>query len=121
MGGFRGEPVGTPLARAIVDRGRARGIQPLPVESFDGLSGLGARGIVEGRSVALGNQRLLDQWGISLDALEDPANRLAEEGKTCVFLAVDQRIQGVIALADAPRETAGPAISALKRMGLHVA
>ncbi len=110
-----------PLARAIVDWGRARGIQPLPVESFEGLSGLGARGIVEGRSVALGNQRLLDQWGISLDALEDPANRLAEEGKTCVFLAVDQRIQGVIALADAPRETAGPAVSALKRMGLHVA
>lgn len=110
-----------PLARAIEDKGKAEGIRPLRVEGFEALSGLGAKGVVEGKSVILGNQRLLKEWGIGLDGVEESAKRLAGEGKTCVFVALEQKVVGVLALADAPRETAPQAVAALKKMGLEVA
>ena len=110
-----------PLAQAIVEKGRQSGAQPLPVERFEAISGLGARGYVNGSEVILGNRRLMEDRGMSLDGLASEASRLSGEGKTSVFVGEQGKVVGLIALSDTPRETAQGAVESLKRMGLQVA
>jgi Cu+-exporting ATPase len=110
-----------PLAAAILAKGRADGVAPLTLEGFEALPGLGARATQEGRRFMIGNLRLMEQEGIELAGLREEAERLSGEGKTSVVVAVDGRAAGLIALADAPRESAGPAVERLKQMGLRVA
>ncbi|MDQ7785044.1 MAG: heavy metal translocating P-type ATPase [Desulfomonilaceae bacterium] len=109
-----------PLAQAIVGRGRADGIVPLPVEDFEAVSGLGVRGNISGKNVLLGNLLLMQQQGAVLDGAEHLAQGLSEDGKTTVFVAEDGKVIGVIGLSDVPRESAREAVDALKGMGMHV-
>jgi Cu2+-exporting ATPase len=108
-----------PLAEAIVTTAKARGIDPPGAEQFEAVAGHGAVATVEGHRVAIGNQRLLERESVSLDGLAASANELADHGQTVVRIAVDGHAAGVIAIADAPRETAKEAISALKALGVR--
>jgi P-type Cu2+ transporter len=108
-----------PLAAAIVEAARKRGLEPARVEAFEAVPGHGALATVEGHRLAIGNRRLLEREHVSLDGLADRAAALAGEGRTTVEVAVDGRAAAVIAIADAPRETAAEAIAALKELGVR--
>ena len=108
-----------PLAQATVKAAKDRGLDPARAESFQAVPGHGAIATVEGRRLAIGNQRLLDREGIVLDGLARRADELAGEGRTTVRVAADGRPLGLIAIADAPRETAPAAITALKDAGVR--
>jgi Cu2+-exporting ATPase len=108
-----------PLAQAIVKAAKDRGLEPPRAESFQAVPGHGAIATVAGRRLAIGNQRLLDREGIALDGLANRADELAGEGRTTVRVAADRRSLGVIAIADAPRDTAVAAVDALKHAGVR--
>jgi P-type Cu+ transporter len=110
-----------PLAQAIVEEGRQSGARPLPVEKFEAISGLGAKGYVNGSEVVLGNRRFMEARGMSLNGLFSEASRLSGEGKTSVFVGEQGKVVGLIALSDTPRDTARVAVQSLKGMGLQVA
>jgi len=107
-----------PLAQAVSRKAREQGIDPLEVEGFEALSGLGARGRIDGRVCLLGNRRLMENEGIPVDHLGGDADRLSGEGKTCVFVAKGGRAIGLIAFLDPPKESAAAAMADLKGMGL---
>jgi Cu2+-exporting ATPase len=109
-----------PLAEAIVHAAAARGLELPAVEVFEAVPGHGALATVEGKRLTIGNRRLLDREGISLDGLASAAGELAGEGRTVVHVAVDGRAAGLIAIADAPRETAAEAVAGLAELGVRV-
>jgi Cu2+-exporting ATPase len=108
-----------PLAEAIVRAARERGLDPPRVEAFEAVPGHGAVATIEGRRLAIGNTRLLDRERAALDGLSAPAQQLAGEGRTVVHVARDGRAIGIVAIADAPRETAAAAIAALREIGIR--
>ncbi len=110
-----------PLAAAISIRARETGLPSLPVEEFIALSGLGARGIVKGMHVLVGSGKLLLQEGVSTAGLEKEAASLIGQGKTIAYVVLDGKPAGVLAFADAPKESARDAVSRLKERGLYVA
>ncbi|WP_242394133.1 heavy metal translocating P-type ATPase [Anaeromyxobacter oryzisoli] len=109
-----------PLAAAIVARATASGLPAPEVQRFEALAGRGARGVVDGRAVVVGNPALLAAEGISTAALEASAAERAERGWTTVFAAVDGALAGFLAVADRLRPTSPEAIRRLRRMGLEV-
>jgi len=108
-----------PLAQAVVKAAAERGIAPPRPESFEAVPGHGAIATVEGRRVAIGNRRLLDREGVSLDGLADRAATLAGEGRTTIHVAFDGQPAAIVAIADAPRDTAAAAIAALEDLGVR--
>ncbi len=109
-----------PLAAAIVAGAEERGVVPDRYESFDSVTGQGVRGAVAGRDVALGNRALMDSLGVELGALAERAETLRGEGKTAMFLAVDGRAAGLVAVADPIKETTPAAIRALHEEGIRI-
>jgi P-type Cu2+ transporter len=108
-----------PLAEAIVTVARERSLELAPPESFEAVPGHGARAVVAGKQLEIGNARLLELDDIGLDGLGDRASTLAEEGRTVVHVAIDGRAAALIAIADAPRETAREAVAALAGQGVR--
>ncbi len=108
-----------PLAEAIVRAAAERGIEPPRAEAFEAVAGHGAIATVDGARIALGNARLLEREHIALEGLSARAAELADEGQTVVHVARDGRAVGLVAIADAPRETAAAAIAALKEIGVR--
>ncbi|NLY39698.1 MAG: copper-translocating P-type ATPase, partial [Firmicutes bacterium] len=107
-----------PLARAVLERARQEADLELPpAESFAALPGKGARAQVEGRAVLLGNRRLMLENGISFDSLQDTSDSLEREGKTVVYVAVDGKAAGVIAVADVLKADAAATLEELRRRG----
>jgi Cu+-exporting ATPase len=109
-----------PLARAIVEAAKERKIGLADVADFDAPTGKGARGIVEGRKVALGNNHLLSELGVTTSALDAEADRLRQDGATAIYVAVDGRAAGAIAIADPVKATTPDALKALTAAGLRV-
>ncbi|MCA1643030.1 MAG: heavy metal translocating P-type ATPase [Acidobacteria bacterium] len=110
-----------PLGEAIVRGAEARGLAlPPRAAKFDALAGHGVEAEIEGRRVLLGNAALMNERGIGVGGFEERASRLAEEGKTPIYAAVDGRLAGLLAVADEIRGESKAAIEALKRMGLEV-
>ncbi|GAA1740643.1 heavy metal translocating P-type ATPase [Microcella frigidaquae] len=109
-----------PLAKAVVAYADARNIPRRAASAFRNVAGKGAIATVDGREVALGNMRLMAQEGIDISPVKDAQKSLAESGRTAIMFAVDGEVAGVIALADAPRETARAAIDALHESGIEV-
>ncbi len=109
-----------PLARAIVAMSIERGAQVLKAENFDSVPGHGAIASVSGRRVAVGNSKLMEREGISIESLAQRRQDLSETGRTAVIVAIDGRAVGLIAMADAPRESAAAAVAALKELGIEV-
>jgi Cu+-exporting ATPase len=109
-----------PLAQAVVLGAEERGVRPADPMTFESITGMGVRAVVEGRTVAVGSRRLLQDAGVDTGGLEDAASRLEEQGKTAIYAAVDARPAGVVAVADTPKEEAALAVAALRERGLHV-
>lgn len=108
-----------PLAQAIVDAANARALHVPAPHGFAAVPGEGATATVEGKRLAVGNSRLIERERASLDDLGARAAQLASEGRTTVQVALDGRVAGVIAIADAPRDSAKQAIAALGELGVH--
>ena len=108
-----------PLAVAIVDAARERGLDAQPAASFEAVPGHGAIAEVGGRRLALGNDRLMDREGVELAGLAEAAERFSGAGRTTMLIAVDGEIAAVIAVADAVRPGAKEAIAGLHELGLR--
>lgn len=108
-----------PLAEAIVVAARERRLDTPNASAFEAIPGHGAIATVDGRRLAIGNARLLARENVAMDGLADRAAQLAGEGRTGVHVAIDGQPVAVIAIADAPRETAAEAIAALKALGVR--
>ena len=109
-----------PLAQAILQRAQTDGIVVAAVEKFTVASGLGAKALLENKSCLIGNRFFMKSEGVPIDALDEPAAKLAREGKTVVYAALEKTAIGLIALADVPKNSAKPAIESLKRRKLKV-
>ena len=109
-----------PLAEAIVEGARKRGADLSDASTFDAVTGKGVSGTVSGRQVALGNRAMMDDIGAEASALDDRADALRAEGKTAMFIAVDGRMAGILAVADPIKETTADAIRALHESGLKI-
>jgi len=109
-----------PLARAILAAASERGIATLPVKGFDSPTGKGAIGLVERKRVVIGNARFLAELNIPLSALEGEADRLRKDGATAIFMAIDGKPAGVIAIADPVKATTPEALAGLTAAGIHV-
>jgi Cu+-exporting ATPase len=103
-----------PLAKAIVAAAAERQLTLAPVHDFDSPAGKGAIGMVEGRRVVLGNARFLAELGIATEALDTEAERLRTDGATAIFVAVDGKPAGIVAIADPVKETTAEALQALR-------
>jgi P-type Cu2+ transporter len=108
-----------PLAEAIVKAAHERKLGLPRAERFEAIAGHGATALVEGRRLLVGNRRLLEREGVSLDGLGPRAAEMAGAGRTVVHVAADDQPAGLIAIADAPRDTAAEAVDALKELGIR--
>src|SRR5690606_3527587 len=88
--------------------------------SFDSVTGKGATGVVDGHAVAIGNAALMADWAVDTAPLRDRADELAARGRTPMYVAVDGRLAGLVAVADPIKPTSREAIERMKRMGLEV-
>jgi Cu2+-exporting ATPase len=109
-----------PLAAAIVGYAADRNVAALALTGFRNVPGHGATAEVDGRRVAVGNRKLMVAENVDFGALMGRRDELASTGRTAVLVAVDGRGVGVIALADAARETSADAVAALHEMGVEV-
>ncbi|MGA2198631.1 MAG: heavy metal translocating P-type ATPase [Nitrososphaerales archaeon] len=109
-----------PLGEAIVKEATSRSIVISDPRDFEALAGMGVRASVDGKSILLGNRRLMEESGVDLSALETELTKLEEEGKTTMVAVVDGRIGGIVAVADTLKPSAKPAVDALKKMGIQV-
>jgi len=109
-----------PLAGAIVLGAKERDLELASVTTFDSVTGRGVRATVQDRKLLIGNARLLRDAGISTAELDVHADRLADEGKTPMYVAVDGHPAGLVAVADTVRPDSAVAIRALQDMGLEV-
>lgn len=110
-----------PLAQAILNAARERGLTVPALERFEAIPGHGASGSVESRSLLVGNRPLLETAGIDTAPLATESERLAANGQTPVLVAIDDRAAGIIAVADPLKPDAAAAIRRLRDSGLRVA
>ena len=109
-----------PLAAAIVRAAEGRGVSTASVVDFDSPTGKGAVGIVDGKRVALGNARFLGELGVNVAGLSGQAEELRADGATAIFMAVDGKAAGVLAIADPVKTSTPEALSGLKAEGVRV-
>ncbi len=109
-----------PLGAAIVAGARERGITPEAPDEFEALPGHGIRSVVRGREVILGNERLMTERKVDISGLRADAEHLAAAGRTPMFVAVDNRAAGIIAVADTLKEHSKEAVAGLRSLGLQV-
>ena len=109
-----------PLAAAIVKAAAERKIDLAPVRGFDAPAGKGVIGMVEGKRLALGNAKFLSELNIDPQALAKEAERLRADGATAIFLGVNGKLAGCIAIADPVKPTTPAALNALSALGIRV-
>ena len=113
-----------PLGEAIVRKAQGKFLAMedfLAMENFQSLTGLGIEADIDGVHLYAGNRKLMDEKGVSLKDLEAKSDRLAEEGKTPMYVAFDGKLAGIIAVADVVKKSSAEAIKALRDMGISVA
>jgi len=109
-----------PLADAILQEARDRKLRLEKVESFDSISGIGVKGIVGGRSLALGNSALMTQIGVSYEELKLQAENLRAEGASVMVLAVDGNVAGLLAVSDPIKASSLDALNILRSFNIRV-
>jgi P-type Cu+ transporter len=109
-----------PLAEAVVRFAQERGLGLPQAEEFDSQTGYGVVGIVEGEVILIGNPALMKRYSVAVDALEAAAERIAEEGKTPLWIAIGGRLAGIIAVADMIKPTSIQAVRQMHAEGLRV-
>ena len=107
-----------PIATAILDKSKALGVETRKVAEFIAIEGKGVRAISGGKSLFVGNLKMLDGMKLE-DNVTSEMKRLQDEAKTVVVVGVDREVIGLIAVQDAPKDTSASAIKALKRLGLR--
>lgn len=110
-----------PLGEAIVRGAEKEGLETLKVDSFNAIPGYGIEVLIEGMNILLGNKKLMTERNISLAGLVEESDRLASEGKTPMYAAIDNQAAGIIAVADVVKESSAKAIRKLHDMGIEVA
>ncbi len=109
-----------PLAAAIVAAADRKRIATAPVSGFDSPTGKGALGTVEGRRVLIGNAAFLSEQGIDVTVMADAADRLRQDGATAIFVGIDGRVAGTIAIADPVKPSTPEALTQLRADGVRV-
>ncbi|HWS78240.1 MAG TPA: heavy metal translocating P-type ATPase [Thermomonas sp.] len=109
-----------PLAEAIVAEARRRGLALDTAQGFESATGIGVRGMVGGRRLAIGNTALMDEQGVQVSPLQARADTLRGEGASVMFLAVDGALAGLLAVADPIKASAREAIATLHAAGLRI-
>ena len=109
-----------PLAEAIVEGARDRGLELADATAFEAVTGKGVKGEVAGKALLLGNDALMEEAGIAVGEAADKVAQLRADGKTAMFLAADGRIAGIVAVFDPVKEGTPAAIEALHKAGLTI-
>ena len=109
-----------PLAAAVVHGAKDRGAEPARVSDFQSVTGHGVTGTVNGRSVVLGNEKLLADHGITLDPLSPRADSLRRDGQTVMFVGMDGRAAGLLGVADPVKTSTPEAIGKLREAGIRM-
>jgi P-type Cu+ transporter len=109
-----------PLAAALVAEAHERGLELEKPAQFDSESGIGVRGTVGGRALALGNTALMEQLGVDVSALASQAEALRGQGASVMHLAVDGQFAGLLAVSDRIKATSADALASLRAAGLRV-
>lgn len=109
-----------PLGQAIVRKGEEELLMITEAEDFSAIPGKGLKAIFEGKTIYIGNRKLMKEGGISIEIGEEELLRLESEGKTAMLVAIDGNLAGIIAVADQIKENSKKAIAGLKDMGLEV-
>jgi len=109
-----------PLAEALVRYARERELAIPEVQEFESLTGLGVLGMIQGDVAIVGNSALMARYSIATDSLQAAGTRLAEEGKTPLWVAIDGKLAGVVAVADTIKPTSIQAIRQMHGEGLRV-
>ncbi len=113
---------GHPLSKAILEEAEKRKIViPTQIDKFLSIAGHGIEAVVEGKHVLVGNIKLIKDRGVDPSLLQSEIDRLLNEGKTLMLIAIDGKMGGVVAVADPIKETAQKAIAQMKELGLEVA
>ena len=110
-----------PLGQAIVRGAQEKSLTLLEAENFNSITGQGIEAQIAGLSVFVGNRKMMEEKNISVKELEKDADKLAEEGKTPVFVAMDGQPAGIVAVADVVKKSSRAAIESLHKMGIEVA
>jgi len=109
-----------PLAHAIVAEARGRGLALSKPETFESASGIGVRGVVDGKKIALGNTALMDIERVDWRPLAGQAETWRLEGASVMYLAADGQLQGLVAVSDPVKQTTAEALATLKQAGITV-
>ncbi len=109
-----------PLAEAIVDGAGERGVKLGDANDFEAVTGKGVRGTVDGRPVALGNLKLVQDLGLDAGDLTERANGRRDSGETVMFVVVDDEVAGLVSVADPVKETTPAALKALHELGFRI-
>jgi Cu+-exporting ATPase len=109
-----------PLAHAIVMAAKDKGVDLAKADDFDSPTGKGVIGTINGRAVALGNVMLMEERGVDIQTLSAQADELRADGATAIFMAVEGKAAGILAIADPIKETTKEAIDALHKLGIRI-
>ncbi|WP_440896483.1 heavy metal translocating P-type ATPase [Amphibacillus sp. Q70] len=109
-----------PLGEAIVREAETREFAAMDVQDFTAIPGRGIEVMIEDKKLLAGNKKLMDERQISLADLSEQSDKLANEGKTPMYIAIDDRLAGIIAVADTVKENSAKAIERLHQMGIEV-
>ena len=110
-----------PIALAIVQAAEQQNISLLPITTFDSVTGFGIKAGVEGQAVHIGADRYMQQLGLDVTPFKDEAAHLGQEAKTPIYVAIDQKLAAIIAVADPIKDSTYAAIAGLHQLGLKVA
>ncbi len=109
-----------PLGEAILKGASEKGLALQKTRDFEAIAGQGVTGHVGNRAVRLGNARLMEAGSVAIAAAEDDVNRLRQREHTVMYLSVDGKLAGIVAVADPIRQSAKESIAALQELGIHI-
>ena len=114
------KPSEHPLAGAIIEAAEEKNIALKEINEFTAVSGRGIIAESDGKTIYAGNKKMMDENGISSNGFEDKEKKLSEEGKTVLYFAEKDKILGIIAVQDVPKQTSKAAIRQFKKLGIDV-
>jgi Cu+-exporting ATPase len=109
-----------PLAEAIVAGAEERGVEMTGTDDFEAVTGMGVKGVVDGKPVALGNAKLMAELGLDGGRLSETANARRDQGETVMFVVLEGQIAGLVSVADPVKETTPAALKALHAEGFRI-
>jgi len=110
-----------PIGHAIVAGAQNKGLELMKTDGFNSLTGRGIEAVINSQNIFAGNRKLMDERGISISEFEADADRLSGEGKTPMYVVIDSRLAGIVAVADVVKPSSRTAIENLHKIGIEVA